>query len=340
MKIFILFLFFSSYVCAQNADTSVSCYGNYTTIGNNETITITVHNNGPDTAENVAVTLSSISCFNYVSSNVPVGSFANNVWTIGSVENGQTITMTAIYNMISFCNCSYLFVAQLTTTTNDPNTFQASPAANYNWDISTDIEVQCTPVISNLYNGATIYLNYVLKNNNFSDACGGIVYFSNISGLTIVDAIVSSGNWNNVGRYWDVNLFNFNLVNNIQLECLVTDYSSLSIKCNGIQPSGSFYEYDMNNNSCFTQFTNLSSTKFEVKNSIFIVPNPASNFITIDNKNNLPINAISIADTNGRIVLETKNATSTIDINDLSKGIYLVNITSEFGNSVKKLVKE
>ncbi len=76
-----------------------------------------------------------------------------------------------------------------------------------------------------------------------------------------------------------------------------------------------------------------------VANAIGVYPNPASNFITIDNKNNLPINAISIADTNGRIVLETKNATLTIDINDLSKGVYLVNITSEKGKIIKKLIK-
>lgn len=91
-------------------------------------------------------------------------------------------------------------------------------------------------------------------------------------------------------------------------------------------------------------FTNALTLGIEssnlLANAIGVYPNPASNFITINNKNNLPINAISIADTNGRIVLETKNATSTIDINNLSKGIYLVNITSEFGNSVKKLVKE
>ena len=89
----------------------------------------------------------------------------------------------------------------------------------------------------------------------------------------------------------------------------------------------------------FTNALTLGTSSFD-SNAIRFYPNPATNVLIIDNKNNMSINSISIADTNGRTVFETKNATSTIDINDLSKGIYLVNITSEFGNSVKKLVKE
>jgi hypothetical protein len=78
----------------------------------------------------------------------------------------------------------------------------------------------------------------------------------------------------------------------------------------------------------------------KIVTKIQIYPNPATNSLTIDNKNNTPINSISIADTNGRNVLETKNVTSTIDISNLSNGIYFVRLATDAGNVTKKLVKK
>lgn len=91
----------------------------------------------------------------------------------------------------------------------------------------------------------------------------------------------------------------------------------------------------------FTSALTLGTSTFEtVANTISFYPNPANNILTIDNKNNTTINSISIADTNGRDVFETKNVTSTINISDLSNGIYFVRLTTDAGNVTKKLIKE
>ncbi len=91
-------------------------------------------------------------------------------------------------------------------------------------------------------------------------------------------------------------------------------------------------------------FTNALTLGLEkndlLANSIGFYPNPATNILMIDNKNNLVINSIIISDTNGRNVLESKNASSALDISDLSKGIYFVKISSELGSVTKKIVKE
>jgi Secretion system C-terminal sorting domain len=91
-------------------------------------------------------------------------------------------------------------------------------------------------------------------------------------------------------------------------------------------------------------FTNVLTLGVESNNfnanSIGFYPNPATNLLTIDNKQNLAINSILISDTNGRNVFESKNIKTTIDISNLSKGIYFVKISSELGSVTKKLVKE
>jgi hypothetical protein len=91
----------------------------------------------------------------------------------------------------------------------------------------------------------------------------------------------------------------------------------------------------------FTSALTLGTSSFDsVANAINFYPNPATNIVTIDNKNNTPINLISITDTNGRNVLETKNVTSTLDISNLSNGIYFVRLETNACNVKKRLVKE
>lgn len=91
----------------------------------------------------------------------------------------------------------------------------------------------------------------------------------------------------------------------------------------------------------FTSALTLGTSSFDsVSNAISLYPNPATNLLTIENKNDLQINSISIADTNGRNVFETKNAVSTVDVSNLSNGIYFVRLATDAGIVTKKLVKE
>jgi Secretion system C-terminal sorting domain len=91
-------------------------------------------------------------------------------------------------------------------------------------------------------------------------------------------------------------------------------------------------------------FTNALTLGIEsnslISNTINFYPNPATNMLNIENKNNLSINSITISDTNGRNVLESKNVTSSIDVSNLSKGIYFVRLANDAGSVTKKLVKE
>lgn len=86
--------------------------------------------------------------------------------------------------------------------------------------------------------------------------------------------------------------------------------------------------------------TNLSNNEV-VANSFNVSPNPASSLVTISNTTDALINSASIVDMNGRVVknLKVANVTETqINVSDLAKGVYMINVSSDKGNVTKKLV--
>ena len=73
-----------------------------------------------------------------------------------------------------------------------------------------------------------------------------------------------------------------------------------------------------------------------------VFPNPATNVINVNNKDNAPISSITFSDLNGRIVKQNAfNNESQVQMNisELSSGVYMMNITSKEGTTTKKIVK-
>ena len=85
----------------------------------------------------------------------------------------------------------------------------------------------------------------------------------------------------------------------------------------------------------------LSNNQFDLLDSLSVFPVPATTQVNVSLDDAL-LESIEIADVNGRIVKSIKvNATSTIiNVSDLSTGVYMMNIKSDKGNVVKKIVKE
>lgn len=76
------------------------------------------------------------------------------------------------------------------------------------------------------------------------------------------------------------------------------------------------------------------------KNSVFIYPNPATNFINIESENK--ISKVEIYSSLGRLVKQFANVSERqqLDISSLAKGIYMIRINAEEQNSSFKLIKE
>lgn len=81
--------------------------------------------------------------------------------------------------------------------------------------------------------------------------------------------------------------------------------------------------------------TNLSK---DFRSSFEIYPNPTSDFITIQNQTNATISSIKIIDILGKIVFETIEFTS-INVQKLSKGIYIVEVSIEDKKHQQKFIK-
>lgn len=86
--------------------------------------------------------------------------------------------------------------------------------------------------------------------------------------------------------------------------------------------------------------TTLGISEYDFSSAISISPNPAINTISISNTSGAIISSVEIVDLNGRLIREVSTANiSTINVSDLSAGLYLMNIKSDQGITTKKIIK-
>ncbi len=134
----------------------------------------------------------------------------------------------------------------------------------------------------------------------------------------------------------------YDYVNNI-IYAAATDYWS----------AGAGYTFDLAGNTIDTFNLGISVEAIAIdyrttvnineniaENSISIYPNPASSFVVITGINS-KAESCSITDVYGNIVkqFEVQNSEFRINIENLSSGIYLLNISTENGIITKKLIK-
>ena len=72
--------------------------------------------------------------------------------------------------------------------------------------------------------------------------------------------------------------------------------------------------------------------------SISLYPNPVTNILTIDSE--IPLVKVEIYSMLGKKIKEVKSNFKSISLENISKGIYLVNIHSKDGFIVKKVIKK
>lgn len=83
-------------------------------------------------------------------------------------------------------------------------------------------------------------------------------------------------------------------------------------------------------------------TDEQIASKFSVYPNPSNNLVNIANDSNILLNAIAITDLNGRTVKSVKldNVNDAqINISDLASGVYMMNISSDQGAAVKKIIK-
>jgi hypothetical protein len=85
----------------------------------------------------------------------------------------------------------------------------------------------------------------------------------------------------------------------------------------------------------------LNTRDVAYDNSIFIYPNPADNVLNFNVKNNIVISDIAITDISGKnLYKSTGSIGNSIDISNLSSGVYFVTFKSDNNSVTKKFIKQ
>lgn len=80
------------------------------------------------------------------------------------------------------------------------------------------------------------------------------------------------------------------------------------------------------------------STQTFTQNKISIYPNPVSEVLYFDLKNNISVEKVMIFDNLGRKVFEQNNVFDNISVSDLQKGNYIIKILSDKGIQTEKII--
>ncbi len=76
-----------------------------------------------------------------------------------------------------------------------------------------------------------------------------------------------------------------------------------------------------------------------IKNTgIFVYPNPTNDILLINNTSNLLISNTSLINSNGKVVLNYKGYIEKINTSDLLYGVYLLELKTEKGSFIKKII--
>lgn len=83
----------------------------------------------------------------------------------------------------------------------------------------------------------------------------------------------------------------------------------------------------------------LNSRDFD--NSIFIYPNPAQNVLNFDVKNDVILSEVSVNDISGKEIFKSTNAIgNSVDVSNLSAGVYFITFKSDANSITKKFIKQ
>jgi Secretion system C-terminal sorting domain len=84
----------------------------------------------------------------------------------------------------------------------------------------------------------------------------------------------------------------------------------------------------------------ISSTTEVLEKDILLYPNPTSNWLFLDHKNNIPLGKIQLFDQKGSLLQQFLPNTTQIDLSTLPNALYFLKIQTERNVLLKKVVKQ
>lgn len=229
--------------------------------------TITVKNNGPDTATGVNVTDILPNGLIYHSHTLTKGNYSNGLWDIGSLDNGEV----AILKIISKVNKTENITNSVNVTGNEYDINKTNNVANesISTPFSTDLEIiklvsNSTPNYHDL-----VKWTIIVKNNGPDDATD--VFVEEI----IPDGLIVK---NVTGNYIDgkFHIASLKAHSSTVLE-IITFVNKTGLLINKVSVSGHEYDYNMSNNVCNSSINVSDAADLEISK---IVDNSNPNYET------------------------------------------------------------
>lgn len=138
------------------------------------------------------------------------------------------------------------------------------------------------------------------------------------------------------GANWDLN--HLDIHDNPNLQCLKVD-DPLAVIAGLIPP---YDNWNIENNPLLTitDDCNLGVEDNVLNIQVSIYPNPVQAVLYIENSSSYTINAVKMYDVLGRLVLHIDNPTEQLDVSNIASGLLFVQLETDAGVLVKKVVKE
>lgn len=213
-------------------------------MGQNVTFTIELTNAGPSNASGIVVAEALPSGYTYVSHVATSGSYNLAQWTLSSLANGasQTLTIVALVNPTgNYSNTATAFGNEIDPNiSNNSSTSSTSPIPNADLAILKTVDL-ATPNVGNV-----ITFTIVATNNGPINATGVKVNDLLPAGYTYLSSTTSIGTYNNTSGLWTIG----NLNNGISQTLTIT----VQVNANGPYTNianivGDQFDINLNNNS-------------------------------------------------------------------------------------------
>lgn len=177
-----------------------------------------------------------------------------------------------------------------------------------------------------------------------------------LSGSTLNVDVDAWGNLK-VGTF-DGEVTRLKVVQNLNLSTIVPPLP-VPVTTTGTQTS--YFYYDANNNDLVFRTTllevplvsineeimetlisyTLDNNEYQITDfDIKLKENPVNDILSFEVKKSININSITISDISGRIVLETDTISSSINVNQLNSGLFVISFKTDKGISSKKFIKK
>jgi len=120
------------------------------------------------------------------------------------------------------------------------------------------------------------------------------------------------------------------------------DSVSIWFESKGYQSGTTYYTYNhflyLDDLQFHYQPRTLSINKPSLKKKIKIFPNPADKSINLDYASDINIENLWLSDASGRIIKTCPGGCKTLDISEVAKGIYFLNIEAREGSTTEQVV--